>query len=108
MDLVAGLVSWPPHMGGLGQTPALAPASRADQQLLPRGAESLLGRGQGHHALGPPATPGHVAELHLAQGGDLGVTGTRAGDTADPGVTCHQPLVPGTRSSGQEAVALTV
>ena len=95
-------------MGGLRQTPALAPACRADQQLLPRVTVSLLGRSQGHHALGPPVTPGHIKELHLAQPGRLGVTGTRAGNTGDLGVTCHQPLVPGARSSAQEAVALTV
>ena len=71
------------------------------------GDEAQRGRGQGHHALGPPVTPGHIAELHLAKPGGLGVTGTRAGHTADPGVTCHQPLVLGAGSSTQKAVTLT-
>lgn len=87
MDLVAGLVPRPPDMGGLGQTPALAPPPGGDQELLPRGAVTLLGRGQGHHTHGPPVTPGHVAELHLAEPGDLGVTRTRAGLARDPRVT---------------------
>ena len=87
MDLIAGLVSRPPDMGGLGQTPALSPAPRGDQELLPRGAVTILGRGQGHHTHGPPVTPGHVAELNLAQTGNLGVTRTRAGLTRDPGAT---------------------
>ena len=108
VDLVARVVTWPPDMGGLGQTPALSPAWWADQQLLPRGAVTLLGRGQTDHTHGPAVTPRHIAELHLTQPGHLGVTRTRAGLTRDPGVTCHQPLVPGTRSSTQEAVALAV
>lgn len=87
MDLVAGVVSRPPDMGGLGQTPALAPAPRGDQELLPRGAVTILHSGQGHHTHGPPVTPGHVTELNLAQPGGLGVTRTRAGLTRDPGVT---------------------
>ena len=110
MDLVAGAIPRPPHMGGLGETAALPPPCWRHQELLPRGAASLLGRRQSHNTHGTSVTASscRVEELYLAQPGGRGVAGARAGRTRDPALTCHEPFLPGTRAPAQEAVAFTI
>ena len=80
-------------MGGLGETAALPPPCWRHQELLPRGAVSLLGRRQSHNTHGTSVTASScgVEELYLAQPGGRGVAGARAGRTRDPALTCHDP-----------------
>ena len=126
VDLVAAGVAGQPQVRRVAHTAALPPASGGhlawwrlenilyiispDQQLLALPAVAVLLGCQRHHAaaVARVAARGHVAELHLAEAGQRGVARTRARLTRDAAAARHQPRVPGTRATGQQAVALTV